>query len=268
MRRLAALLVFATSLVLAASAHAHPAIDEARALMNRADFAGALRALELASSANDFSRDDLAQFFAMRAILLHSLERGDEASADLARLAAIAPDFVPPADMPASMVDELRRLSEAAPALELTVEVTEEDDGIVLRAAVARAVELSLVREIRLAARTGAGRAWRRSTGELRVPHGAHRSVEYHALAVSLGGAPIAAAGSETAPLRIEVGAHEEPAPFSTDVEASDEGPAIWPWLIVGAGVALAAGVVLFLGFVEPGVFEPSTEFEGPAIDW
>jgi hypothetical protein len=259
-------------------AYAHPLIDEGERKYEDADFPGALDAFARAEAATDLTRDDLVRLYTRRAMVHHAMQHPEELEADVFRLANLdralrLPRAVPPAvrrayEQAVTRVTSLLRVDVEAEAMpggtRLVARVSDDNAG--------------LVQSLRVRART-AGGAWRRTDrATLELPAAAGATVEYVAEAIGPGGAVLAQAGTDDAPLRTTlspalVTSAVTPAAATTTADGATAatttpGPApvpprdpaprdvggapVWPWLVAG-GAVLAAAVVVVALFVVPG---------------
>jgi hypothetical protein len=148
-----------------------------------------------------------------------------------------------------------------------------------------------LVQSLRVRARVS-GAAWRRvERATLEIPAAAGATVEYVAEAVGPGGAVLAQAGTDDAPLRTTlapalveaaaapvVAAPTGTVPASSPVSgggaapsgalprAAEGGAPVWPWLLAG-GVVIAAAAVVVALFVVPGP-EGDQPVSGPQVSF
>jgi hypothetical protein len=218
-------------------------IARARQQMERAEFDAAVATLDTAeTSSSGLSRAEVVDLYATRAAAHLALGHTAEMERDLDRLAALDPTYT---------FDEAARpeLAEGiaerrgAP-LSIDVEISDEPGGARVRAAVHRDPG-DLVRSIHLRARPAGATAWIEASGETLVVPGADE-VEVWADAIGPGGATLASAGSEDAPIR---GRGEVPLadPATSGGEAATGGP---DWLGIGLGIGggvLAAIVVVIV---------------------
>lgn len=225
------------------TAFAHPLVDLARQRLEEADFEGSISAAAEAEREGDLTLADYVALLESRA--LAHLALGDEAGmrTDLIALASIDrnhsfPDSAPPAlrEAFASARREVPR------ALGLRV-AREERDGMLHFEAVVEDDTASLVRALRIEARSGTGAWIRGQNGAVEVPRTDAR-VDYFAEALGPGGAVLASDGSRTQPLSYI----PEAAPLlppSGDPRDDDEGGGGFPWLWVGVGAGAVAVTVL-----------------------
>jgi hypothetical protein len=253
---------FALSLTLASfawsgHAHAHPLVDEGRARYEEADFGAAIETFARAERADDLTLEDLATLYETRALVHLAMGNAEAMRADLTRLAAVAPDHsldsrAPPevlrafVEARASAGPPIRLLaSPSSSSLGVTIAVEVQNDGA------------GLVRAVRIRGRSAGASGWESAEdAPLTVVTGGEAIVEYWAVAIGPGGAPLASVGSEDAPLRY--GAAGE------DVEgggASEGGGSALPWILIGAGVILVAvAVAVTIVLVGNQDAEPTTQ--------
>jgi len=269
---LLALLVIACAPVVA---YAHPLLDEGERKYEDADFQGALDAFARAEQASDLTRDDLVRLYTRRAMVHHGMQHPEELEADVFRLAHLDRALrLPRAAPPAVRRAYEQAVTRVSGTLRVDVEVESIPGGTRLVARVSDD-NAGLVQSLRVRART-AGGAWRRTErATLEVPAAAGATVEYVAEAIGPGGAVLAQAGTDDAPLRTTLAALGASTPaadvgtpaattttggdtalVSTGTPATprvDEGGApVWPWLVAG-GVVIAAAAVVVALFVVPG---------------
>ncbi|MDQ3035559.1 MAG: hypothetical protein M3Y87_24345 [Myxococcota bacterium] len=219
------------------TALAHPLVDEGRRHYEEAEFARALDALGRAEAASDLEVDDVVMLFETRA-LVH-LATGDEDAmrADLRRLVAIAPTHAPGRDAPPDVMRAIQQIraerhgllrvlpSTEAAAAGITIAVRVENDWA------------DVVREVRTSGRVQGATDWQQvRDASLLVTTAAGDVVEYYAEAIGPGGAVLARSGSDDDPLRV--------AGSDAPVQAGGEAE-VWPWIVGGALVALAAGAIV-----------------------
>jgi hypothetical protein len=273
------------------AAYAHPILDEGERKYEDADFQGALDAFARAEQAADLTRDDLVRLYTRRAMVHHAMQRPEELEADVFRLAHLdralrLPRAVPPA---------VRRAYEQAVTrvsgtLRVDVEAEPMPGGTRIVARVSDD-NAGLVQSLRVRARVS-GAAWRRvERATLEIPAAAGATVEYVAEAVGPGGAVLAQAGTDDAPLRTTlapalveaaaapvVAAPTGTVPASSPVSgggaapsgalprAAEGGAPVWPWLLAG-GVVIAAAAVVVALFVVPGP-EGDQPVSGPQVSF
>lgn len=231
---LLALLVAGTGI---GTARAHPLVDRARAQYVAADFESALETLEQAAAARDLVRGDVLRLLETRALVHAALEDAAQVDGALLALASLDPDYELAAEVP----PELRRRfvvlkRRLRGRLRLDVHPRHVGGSVVLEGQVEHD-PAQLVRSILTHTRAGSG-PWRTSVDRpaiLEAP--ADRTISYWAKAIGPGGAALATLGSAEDPLRLAPeGAAQD------DDEAS-----AWPWIAVGAGATVVAGVVVAL---------------------
>ncbi len=244
-----ATLVFGAALAVAGgSAEAHPLVDDARRLVDEADFSAAERAFARAEGATDLTREDLALLLEGRALLHHALADAAALEADLARLAALDPQHTFGPRMPPEIAETFLCVRTRAPgALRVEVEMRPVPGGLALRATAANDAA-GIVRALEMHARV-AGGPWRSSADELVITGAPGASVELWAVARGPGGVAVATRGSEAAPVAALVPGAEHATPETPIAQSpGPEAPPprrssrAWIWVTV-AGVGLAAVV-------------------------
>lgn len=240
-RRAIAVVSVVSCLSMATSASAHPDVDEGKALLMEAEFEQALEAFAHAEEADDLTREDLVELIGARCLAYLAMDDAGALRQDLRRLASIAPDHRWGREAP----------PELSEAFAQTLEVVDGELGVTAAAEpVSGGIAMSgealndhgrLVREIRVFTRQGGG-SWHRSSGGTQaVPAG--QRLDYYVEAVGPGGAVLASEGSRDEPLT------SDPALAGTSLvrQRDDDGGGIspWVWIGLGAGVLVAAGVVI-----------------------
>lgn len=248
-------------------ARAHPALDEARALLANADFTAALEAFDRAESTGTLTRAEVIELCEGRA-LVH-LAQGNAAAMhrELGCIAALEPEHRFGREAPPDLREAYRTVRERSGGpLQLEVRATSSSSGLVLRGELSNA-PAGLVREVRVSGRAGRG-PWRSAVAEL--PIAATRgapTLEAYASAIGPGSAVLATAGSEANPRRLSApgGAGSMAAPDGPgepvervavpeeEDDRSSGGGGPWIWVGVGAGVLLLAGGVVALAAVSGG---------------
>jgi hypothetical protein len=186
------------------AAAAHPVVREGRRLAQEASFDEALAAFARAEASGDLGRDDLIELFEGRA-LVH-FAQGDRAAlhADVAVLAALAPERPPARDLPPDLVSVLREAVRASPG-PVSVRATATRRGEIVRVeSTVEHVPSGLAVHVRVAARV--------ASAALSVVEGAARDVSapggarvaYYMELVGPGGAVIATDGSVERPHVVE----------------------------------------------------------------
>jgi hypothetical protein len=260
-------------LVAPATAVAHPAIDEAEALLAEAEFSEALERLREAEAGADLSREDLIALLELRAVLELALAPDVVPTQTLLGLASLAPER----SLSPSRAPEIRRALAEAQAglrgpLEVTVVVTREADRVRLAAEV-EGDPAALVRSVRIGVKVLGVDADGTSTAEwsegmrteATVGVGDGEAVHYYAEAVGPGDAVVARDGTRDAP-RVLVNrastqtpgttdGHVAPEPGGASPVRSDEsgaGGLVWA-LGIGGVVVAAVAVTLVIVLVATG---------------
>jgi hypothetical protein len=257
---------FAAWLAVPTSALAlHPAVEEGKRRYDDADFRGALEAFSRAEAASDLTRADLVELYARRALVLHAMNRREDMEVDLFRLATLEPRFTLPRAAPPSV---RRAFQEAAGRVSGPVRVEAETSSVPGGTRIEGRVAddlAAIVQAVRVYGRV-AGQPWRSSDrGSLEVPAAAGATVEYYVEAIGPGGAPVATAGTATAPLSTRGDATDLTEPRDGGGTGggagggagigvgggaragvggggqADEGGSALPWILLGGGVAVVA---------------------------
>ena len=259
-----------------AVARAHPAIDEAVSLYERAEFTRAQAALDEAARSGQLDRDDVLLLLSTQALVRYALRNTDAMERALTRLASIDPEHTwGPATPPDVLAAFQRAVDASGGAVAVTVSARARGSDVEIAIAVAHD-DAGLVEATELGVRVAG--VWRVADGTtLTVPRDGD-VVAYYAVARGPGGAELARAGSAEAPLttelprlapepppRSEPNPHVEPlsvAPPETPRPSSGSSP--WPWIGIGAGLAVAAGVVIAIVLASGG----DSRLVGPGLDW
>jgi hypothetical protein len=226
-------------------ARADEDVDEGKRLFDQARFEEAIAAFDRAAAGDRLSRDDLLDLLEARALARHANGEPEAAARDLAALRAVSPEH----ELTGAAPPALRRLFEGIRPAPLSVRAETSTRGgrTVVETQVDGAADL--VRAIRVHSRQARGE-WRIDEGERVEIDGA----EYWVEVIGLGGAPIATVASAADPRVIEDPILTQP----TD-EEEDDGASPWPWILLGGGLALAAGAAVLVYFlVTPGEFAVS----------
>lgn len=263
MRRALAILGLATLQLAGSSvtALAHPEVDEGKELLMEAEFERALEAFARAEEADDLTREDLVQLLGARCLAHLAMDDAGALRQDLRRLASLAPDHRWGREAPPELGEAFAQTLEV---VEGTLSVRSRSEGVaggVSVSAEAVADHGGLVRELRIFTRRGDGR-WRRTRGTQAAPAG--ESLDYYVEAIGPGGAVLAQEGSREEPVESEAALSGGSLVRADD---DDEGGGIspWVWIGIGAGVLVAAGVVLAI--VLAGSAGPSgTQPESPLV--
>lgn len=245
---------------------ANDRVERGRALAAEADFDAAIAEL---AAAEQTPLDFAAYVRLLEGRALVHLGLGDRGAleADLVQLSSIDPDHAFAPDLPPELTPELARARTRTPH-RLSVEpvITPVPGGVSIAGRV-RDDPGSVARHVRVRARVGAG-AWQEAVDRaLTVPAGPSVSVEHVLVVEGPGGASLASAGSEAAPLRwggnaataagvgpaVGAGGGRAAGGSSavgggTPGAPADEGGGIPGWLIgVGAAVVVVAVIVTIL---------------------
>ncbi len=227
------------------TARAHPAVDEARAMYEEADFEGALAAIDRALSGDDLTRDELLDALRLRALVHLGMGDAEAMAEAVSAWVALAPDLELDESVPPEIRDAARQArGRGDEELGLRARATPTATGVRIDAEV-RGDRAELVRTVRLHGRVGGG-AWERSETaplELAVPDAAE--VAYYAEAVGPGGVVVANEGSAREPLRWS--------PPAIERDDDDDGSGPWLWVGLGAGAAAVVGTVVAVLLVTGG---------------
>jgi hypothetical protein len=246
----------------AGAALAHPDVDEGKELMMAAEFERALEAFARAEEADDLTRDDLVQLLGARCLAYLAMDDSGALRQDLRRLASLAPDHRWGREAPPELGEAFAQTLEVVDGV---LGVTSDSEGVPGGVSVsAEAVNDhgGLVRELRIFTRVGGG-SWHRTSGGTQAAPAGQR-LEYYVEAIGPGGAVLATEGSRDEPLE------SGPALAGGSLVRADDdddggGVSPWVWIGIGAGVLVAAGVVLAILLV--GNAEPSgTQPESPLV--
>lgn len=240
MAALAAVLMLVSPL----AAHAHPALDRARAAYENAEFQRALDLLVAVEAAQDLSRGDVEQLLLMRAIVHYAMDQETEWRADIVRLARLDPGFVLGPEHPPRLraaFDEAR-----GEALALETSAHRVPGGVLLRARVTGDPG-GLVRRVEVSARrAGATEPVTTNAGTMRVPAAAGETVEHWTAVIGPGEAVLLTEGSASDPILLvdRPAAEPERAPLAPVARSEEDGGSAWVlWAGLGA-VAVAAALV------------------------
>lgn len=236
-----AIIVAALSCALAVPsiARAHALVDEGRRLYEEAEFVEALDVLGRAASGDDLTLPELVELLELRA-LVHSAV-GDEPAVreDLRTLAAVAPEHTLPRGMPPDvqrMFTEIRASATGSPRLIATPSVAgpATGNGVIVEVQVENDWA-SVVRAVRIRGRAEGGSYAEAVDAPLFVAAPLGAVISYYAEAIGPGGAVIATAGSEAAPLS-----------YAGAEARSGEGGGLDPWpFVIAGGAALVLGAVI-----------------------
>lgn len=250
-------------LIVASVAHAHPAVDAARARYAAGDFAGTIAALDAAGERDDLTRADLIASLELRALALRAL--GDDPGLEraLTAIASFEPQHRFGPEVPPALVARFAQIRDRLGGpVRVVGEARVEADGASVGVEVGRD-PASLTRTVRIHVRPDGG-AWRIEEGTSVQLDGAVGRLEWWAEAIGPGGAVIATAGSAGDP-RTASAALAGRTPLAI-APASDEdgGGGAELWIALGAG-AVVAGVVVIVLLASAGGSE-GTAVDGPFV--
>lgn len=251
-------IVPAAALVMPAAALAHDDLDAAQRHYERAEFARAVSAFDRAEESSHLTRDELSALLRGRGLAHHAAGDVGAAEEDLATWLSLEPtatldDTVPPA---------VRRLFEQlrgdAVALDVEASVLPSSTGFSISTRVVGDVG-HLVRTVRIHHRTADGDDV--VEGERADVLSSDTTLSYWVELVGPGGAVLASAGSERAPLERhrDVIAAAEVTPIGP-VSTGDDTGVIVGVTITAVVVVAAVAVVLALVLAPP----PDTTLSGP----
>ena len=232
----------------ASTALAHPLVDEGVRLAEIAEFDQALEAFERAAAADDLTREDLAKLLAERALMQHALGETQAAGADLAYLAAVAPETKLGPRAPPELTQSWAAAVQSVQPYELEVQADAVPAGVRVRASY-RGGPPGASARTRYHVRTE-GANWQQSSGpETRYPATPGTRIEYYVELLGMGGVVLRSAGTVEEPSAYVMEAPPgAPAAIAVTPQGprSDERSNLKWWLIGGgAAVAVAVGVVL-----------------------
>ncbi len=232
------------------TASAHPLVDQAREQLGEALFVDALDTLATAEAGEDLTVEELADLFAVRALVNRALNNDDAMNADLARLAVVAPNYA----FDRRAVPEVRRAfadarANASGAIRVVATPAIEGGGVTVRADAQNDVQ-HLVRTVRISGRPDAASAWERSD-DAPLFVSTDGPVEYYVEAIGPGGAVLASSGSASSPHRFggggEAGGDVLAATGGETAEDDEGGGGAGLWIGLGIGLAVVAGVAIAL---------------------
>ncbi len=242
-------------------AFAHPDVDEGKELLMEAEFERALEAFARAEERDDLTREDLVELLGARSLAHLAMDDAGALRQDLRQLASLDPEHRWGREAPPELSEAFAQTLEVVDGI---VGVRSETEGV--PGGVSIDAETSndhgnLVRELRVFTRSGGGSWHRRRGGTQAAPAG--QRLDYYVEAIGPGGAVLASEGSRDEPLR------SQPALGGGSlIRASDDdegGISPWVWVGIGAGVLVAAGVVLAILLI--GNASPSgTQPESPLV--
>jgi len=244
--RVVAFVLGCFALLAPSSAHAHPLVDEGEALLAEAQFADALERFERAAQSDDLRREDVLRMLEGRALAHRAL--GDDAAMaeHLLMLAALDPTHTFPDHVPPEVQWRFRVLSERSPGrLRVRVGARFRDGEVTLTTAL-EGDPGGLVRSVSLSGREPGGEWHGATDGDLTLPVGTSRELEYHVTVVGPGGAPLVEQGSAATPLPLFV--VTPAAPVLAPPVAPPPPPStveVWPFVLGGALAVVAIGAVV-----------------------
>ncbi len=252
------------ALLLSLAAAAHPAAAQyardplaaARAELDAARFAEAVRLYDqLAAADTGLDRDSLVRLLGDRALARNALRDTAGARADLQALFAIDPDATFGEEAPPSFSRLASEVRASSSPLSLQAEASTTPNGFEVRCRVS-GDPANLVRSVRvLALRDGDVQTYE---GPVAVIPGSGE-LRYAVEAVSWGGAVVARLGTATEPRTVGSAVL---APVAAS--GGDDTP-LWIGLGIGAGVAVAIAVVLTIFFTTTSdVTQPGIPMEIP----
>jgi hypothetical protein len=239
-------------LLVAAGAHAHPVIDQARSRLEAAEFERALALLDKAEQSPKLGPQDALRLLELRALGLLALNDERKAQRTLLELCALDPQH---AFAPGTSPDLLAAFEKARarlpPPPRMVIERSTQPDGIALHVHVL-GDELGLVRKVELFVRVSDG-PWQRTRGErVQLSAAPGQRVDYRASALGLGGGELAATPEQS---------WTRPAPAPAPAPAAErERTGSSPWLYIG----LAAGTLLLAGATAAVVVTTSSDADRP----
>jgi hypothetical protein len=242
---------------------AHPLVDEARRLVDLAQFQEALAALDRAAAVEDLTRAELIVLLETRAVAHLALDDRAALGTTVAQLAAIEPEHRFAPSMPPDVVTAFAAARAASDPLQLELTLEDAPGGVRIEAQ-ARNDRTRVVRRVRIHARIGEGEWQSHDGAEHTVEAASGEAVEARAIALGPGGATVAEAGSEAQPFRHVVPGSEI---LAVDDGSDDEGGGV-NWLWVGVGAAAAVLAVVVVGIAASGGPDgtESSDLYGPTI--
>lgn len=225
----------------------HPLIKEGHAFYEQAQFAQALEAFDKAAAADDLSKRDLIKLLEGRALVNFAMGHKQATERSLAQLASVASEHHFDATVPPEVVVGFANaLKRSQGIIRIGIDRESVFGGELLQARVWRDVG-ALVRKVKIVAR-GSEQTWREGEGILRIQAPRFAQVEYYAVAIGPGGAPIAELGSAKKPETFSVGVADIIPPASIRPQLADDGVHPLVWMGIGAAVgALIVGAIWLL---------------------
>lgn len=222
----------------------HPLVQEGHAFYEQAQFAQALEAFEKAAAADGLSKQDVIKLLEGRALVNFAMGQKRATERSLAQLASVAPEHRFDATVPPEVVVGFTNaLKRSQGTIRIGIKRESIFGGELLQAQLWRDVG-ALVRKIRIVARSSSGK-WSEGDGVLRIQAPRFAEVEYYAVAVGPGGAPIAELASPNKPEMFSVGVADIIPPASLRPQPVDNCVHPLVWMGIGAAVgALIVGAV------------------------
>lgn len=240
------------ALIVPGIARANDNIARAVEQAQEAEFEAALLLLDEAERDGPLTRDDLVTLYTQRALVRFALGNTDQAETDLARLAALEPNFVlPPTAPPPVRVSFERVRRQSAGRIEVQARAVRDGGSVRIRSEVTGGDGTQLVRAIAVHARSSDGEFERFEGTDVEVPTPSDRGLEYYVRVIGPGDAVIASHGSAETPERLGVraeGVERSLGAARTGGLTAEElvvGLAIGGGLIAGIGIAVLVAVIL-----------------------
>ncbi|MGE0784795.1 MAG: hypothetical protein AB7S26_03830 [Sandaracinaceae bacterium] len=238
-RALALVASIGLAVALPSTALAHPLVDEGVRRFEEAELEAARDVLTRAEASEGLTREDVVRLYETRALCNAALGDADAMDADLARLAALAPDHRLNPAAPPEMVSRFEaHRARGVTAPPVAAEASMRDGRIVVTAGLRGDDPLRLVRRVRVGARGEGEPAYRLSDGaELVLDEGLASPIAYFAEGVGAGGVVLSSDGSADDPHLFR---------FGDDGGGIDE-TALFIGLGIGGGVVVLAAIVIII---------------------
>ena len=217
-----------------------PSLELAELQIRQAELRAALETLESLTDRGPLDRAGLVRTLLLRLQLNAALKRPNALARDAYDLAALAPDVSVAELRPDAKAAFLRAKAQTPLPPMLSMSARHSRDRFIVRATASG--PSSLVHQIRFYARLRGG-SWRASGGapiRLSAPQ-ASTTVEYYGVVIGPGGAVIARSAEATQPDRFT---KPDPLILSASPTEPDDPAPVWPWLVGGTAVVVAAAVV------------------------